>query len=152
MLANEDEYLAEKAKEQQLPEDTPREDIPVDDPDAGLNILMSIVGVKPGRQICGLRNGRLRDIRESSSNVRRMEKELEAERAARMAADAALMKTEQRMQKKLKVAGQKFNATLQSWHQSMLQLYAQIPGLVLPPFMPFSMEDDDNEDEEDDFG
>ncbi|KAK1552982.1 hypothetical protein Q3G72_026713 [Acer saccharum] len=71
-------------------------------------------GVKLGRQIRGLGNGLLRDIGESSSNVRHMEKELEAERAAQKAADAALMKTEQRMQKKLKVVGQKFNATLQS--------------------------------------
>ncbi|KAK0603229.1 hypothetical protein LWI29_002720 [Acer saccharum] len=59
MLAKEDEYLAERAKEQQLPEDTPREDILVNDPDARLNILMSVVGVKPGRQIHGLGNGRL---------------------------------------------------------------------------------------------
>ncbi|KAK0572976.1 hypothetical protein LWI29_001152 [Acer saccharum] len=73
-----------------------------------------IVRVKLGRQIRGLGNGLLRDIGESSSNVRHMEKELEAERAAQKAADAALMKTEQRMQKKLKVVGQKFNATLQS--------------------------------------
>ncbi|KAI9198671.1 hypothetical protein LWI28_020249 [Acer negundo] len=68
-----------------------------------------------------------------------------------MAADAAQMETKQRMQKKLKVIGQKFNATLQPWHQSMQQLYTHIPGLVLPPFTPLSIEDDDKEDKEDDF-
>ncbi|KAL2453611.1 Uncharacterized protein Adt_48889 [Abeliophyllum distichum] len=59
MLAKADEYLAERANEQQLSEDNPLEKIPVDDPDAGLKIMMSILDVKPRRQIRGLGDGRL---------------------------------------------------------------------------------------------
>ncbi|KAL2492494.1 Uncharacterized protein Adt_28122 [Abeliophyllum distichum] len=118
MLAKADEYLAERANEQQLPDDTPLDEIPVDDPDAGLKIMMSVLGVKSGRQIRGLGDGRLRDIG-TSSNVRHMEKELEEERAARKAADAARIEIEQRMKSKLNVVGQQFNSTLQSWHHSM---------------------------------
>ncbi|KAL2517867.1 Uncharacterized protein Adt_14114 [Abeliophyllum distichum] len=144
MLAKADEYLAERANEQQLPDDTPLDEIPVDDPDAGLKIMMSVLGVKSGRQIRGLGDGRLRDIG-TSSNVRHMEKELEEERAARKAADAARIEIEQRMKSKLNVVGQQFNSTLQSWHHSMQQLCRQVPGFVLPPFTPFSIEYDANE-------
>ncbi|KAL2486650.1 Uncharacterized protein Adt_31406 [Abeliophyllum distichum] len=59
MLTKADEYLAERANEQQLPDDTPLDEIPVDDPDAGLKIMMSVLGVKSGRQIRGLGDGRL---------------------------------------------------------------------------------------------
>ncbi|KAL2525803.1 Uncharacterized protein Adt_10857 [Abeliophyllum distichum] len=144
MLSKADEYLAERANEQQLPDDTPLDEIPVDDPDAGLKIMMSVLGVKSGRQIRGLGDGRLRDIG-TSSNVRHMEKELEEERAARKAADAARIEIEQRMKSKLNVVGQQFNSTLQSWHHSMQQLCRQVPGFVLPPFTPFSIEYDANE-------
>ncbi|KAL2492358.1 Uncharacterized protein Adt_27986 [Abeliophyllum distichum] len=150
MLAKVDEYLVERANEQQLPDATPLEEIPVDDPDVGLKIMMSVLGVKPGRQIRGLGDSRLRDIG-SSSNVRHMEKKLEQERAARKTADVARIEIEQRMKKKLNVVGQKFNSTLQSWHHSMQQLCRQVLGFDLPPFMPLSIEDDDIESEENGF-
>ncbi|XP_022866925.1 uncharacterized protein LOC111386691 [Olea europaea var. sylvestris] len=82
MLVKEYEYLVQKAKEHQLPKDIPLEEIPVDDPDAGINIMMFVLGTKPGHQIRGLGDGRIRDIRTSSSNVNNLEKELETERAA----------------------------------------------------------------------
>ncbi|KAL2542738.1 Uncharacterized protein Adt_03716 [Abeliophyllum distichum] len=132
MLAKADEYLTERANEQQLLEDTPLKEIPVDDPDARLKIMMSVLGVKPGRQIRGLGDGRLRDIG-TLSNVRHMDKELEKECAARKAADAARTEIEQRMKNKLNVVGQHFNSTLQSWHHSMEQLCRQVPGFDLPP-------------------
>ncbi|KAL2486631.1 Uncharacterized protein Adt_31387 [Abeliophyllum distichum] len=141
MLAKADEYLTERANEQQLPEDTPLEEIHVDDPDAGLKIMMSVLGVKPGRQIRGLGDGRLRDI-DTSSNVRHMEKELEEERAARKAADAARTEIEQRMKSRLNIVGKQFNSTLESWYHSMQQLCRQVPGFILPPFTPLSVEDD----------
>ncbi|KAL2518267.1 Uncharacterized protein Adt_14514 [Abeliophyllum distichum] len=81
MLAKADEYLTERANEQQLPDDTPLDEILVDDLDARLKIMMSVLGVKSGRQIRRLGDGRLQDIG-SSSNVCHMEKELEEERAA----------------------------------------------------------------------
>ncbi|KAL2486838.1 Uncharacterized protein Adt_31594 [Abeliophyllum distichum] len=150
MLAKVDEYLVERANEQQLPEDTPLEKISVDDPDVGLKIVMSVLGVKPGRQIRGLGDSRLRDI-DTSSNVCHMVKELEKERAARKAADASRIAIKQRMKSKLNVVGQKFNSTLQSWHHSMQQLCRQVPGFDLPPFMPLSIEDDDIGSEENGF-
>ncbi|KAL2530106.1 Uncharacterized protein Fot_22707 [Forsythia ovata] len=51
--------INESANEQQLLEVTPLEEILVDDPDAGLQIMMSVLGVKLRRQICGLEDGRL---------------------------------------------------------------------------------------------
>ncbi|KAL2491530.1 Uncharacterized protein Adt_27158 [Abeliophyllum distichum] len=59
ILVKDDEYLTERANEQQLPEDTLLEEIHVDDPDAGLKIMMSVLGVKRGRQIRGLGDERL---------------------------------------------------------------------------------------------
>ncbi|CAA2989709.1 Hypothetical predicted protein [Olea europaea subsp. europaea] len=85
MPVKEHEYLVQKAKERQLPEDIPLEEIPVDDPDVGINIMMSVLGTKSGRQIRGLGDGRLRDIRTSSSNVHNLWKEFETERAAQKA-------------------------------------------------------------------
>ncbi|KAL2531447.1 Uncharacterized protein Adt_04798 [Abeliophyllum distichum] len=126
MLAKVDEYLTERANEQQLSQDTPLEEIHVDDPVAGLKIMMSVLGVKPGRQIRGLGDGRLRDI-DTSSNVRHMEKELEEERAARKAADASRTEIEQRMKSR------------------------QVPGFILPPFTPLSVEDDAIGDEDNGF-
>ncbi|KAL2470548.1 SKU5 similar 18 [Abeliophyllum distichum] len=41
MFAKADEYLVERANEQQLPDDTPLDEILVDDPDAGLKIMIS---------------------------------------------------------------------------------------------------------------
>ncbi|CAA2999578.1 Hypothetical predicted protein [Olea europaea subsp. europaea] len=128
MLVKEHEYLIERAKEQQLLQDIPLEEIPIDDPDAGINIMMSVLGTKPGRRILGLGDGRLRDIGISSSNVHNLEKELEAERAARKVADAARVSMEQNMQNKLKVVEQQFNSTLQSRHHSMHQLCGKVPG------------------------
>ncbi|CAA2983336.1 Hypothetical predicted protein [Olea europaea subsp. europaea] len=58
--------------------------IPIDDPKVGLNIMLSVPSAKPRRQICGLKDGRLRDIKTSSSNVCNMEKEIEAESANRV--------------------------------------------------------------------
>ncbi|KAL2472351.1 Uncharacterized protein Adt_40487 [Abeliophyllum distichum] len=141
MLAKADEYLTERANEQQLPEDTPLEEIHVDNPDAGLKIMMSVLGIKPRRQIRGLGDGRLRDI-DTSSNVRHMEKELEEERAARKAADATRTEIEQRMKSRLNIVGKQFNSTLESWYHSMQQLCRQVPGFILPPFTPLSVEDD----------
>ncbi|KAL2542320.1 Uncharacterized protein Adt_03298 [Abeliophyllum distichum] len=150
MLAKADEYLAERANEQQLPEDTPLEEIHVDDPDAGLKIMMSVLGVKPGRQIRGLGDGSLRDI-DTSSNVHYMDKELEEERAARKAADAARTEIEQRMKSRLNVVGKQFNSTLESWYHFMQQLCRQVPGFILPPFTPLSVEDDAIRDEDNSF-
>ncbi|CAA3027648.1 Hypothetical predicted protein [Olea europaea subsp. europaea] len=82
MLVKEHEYLIEKANEQQLPEDIHLEEIPIDDPDAGINIMVFVLGTKPGHRTLRLGDGRLRDIGISSSNVHNLEKELEAERAA----------------------------------------------------------------------
>ncbi|KAL2542742.1 Uncharacterized protein Adt_03720 [Abeliophyllum distichum] len=73
MLAKADEYLAERANEQQLLKDTYLEEILIDDLDAGLKIVMSCSIVKPRRQIHGLGDGLLQDI-DTSSNVRYMEK------------------------------------------------------------------------------
>ncbi|KAL2486617.1 Uncharacterized protein Adt_31373 [Abeliophyllum distichum] len=150
MLAKADEYLTERANEQQLPEDTPLEEIHVDDPDAGLKSMMSVLGVKPGRQIRGLGDGLLRDI-DTSSNVRHMEKELEEERAARKAADAGRTEIEQRMKSRLNVVGKQFNSTLESWYHSMQQLCRQVPGFILPPFTPLSVEGDAIGDEDNGF-
>ncbi|CAA2976915.1 Hypothetical predicted protein [Olea europaea subsp. europaea] len=99
MLVKKYEYLVERAKEQQLPEDTPLEEIPVDD------------SKKLGRQILRLGDGCLRDIGISSSNIRSLEKELEAKRAAHEVANAARVNMEQKMQNKLKVVEQQFNPT-----------------------------------------
>ncbi|KAL2474552.1 Uncharacterized protein Adt_35288 [Abeliophyllum distichum] len=112
--------------------------------------MMSVLGVKPGRQIRGLGDGRLRDI-DTSSNVRHMEKELEEERAARKAADAAQTEIEQRMKSTLNVVGKQFNSTLESWYHSMQQLCRQVPGFILPPFTPLSVEDDAIGDEDNGF-
>ncbi|XP_022886749.1 uncharacterized protein LOC111402602 [Olea europaea var. sylvestris] len=54
MLVKEYEYLIQKAKEHQLPKDIRLQEIPVDDPDAEIDIMMSVLGTKPGRQIRGL--------------------------------------------------------------------------------------------------
>ncbi|CAA3027657.1 Hypothetical predicted protein [Olea europaea subsp. europaea] len=89
MLVKEYEYLVERANEQQLPEDTPLEEIPVDDLDARIKIMKFVLDMKPERQILGLGDGRLRVIWISSSNICSLEKELEAERAARKVANAA---------------------------------------------------------------
>ncbi|CAA3019529.1 Hypothetical predicted protein [Olea europaea subsp. europaea] len=148
ILIKEYKYLVQKAKEQQLPEDIPLEEIPVDDPNVGINITMSVLVTKPRRQIRGLGDGRLRDIHTSSSNVHNLEKVLETERATRMAADATLVKMEQRMQHKMKVVEKQFNFTLQSWHHSIHQLCGKVHGFVVPPFTPLSIEN--NADEEDD--
>ncbi|CAA2979136.1 Hypothetical predicted protein [Olea europaea subsp. europaea] len=119
--------------------------------------MMSVLGTKPGLQICGLGDGCLRDIRTSSSNVHNLEKELETERATRKAADATLVKMEQRMQHKMKVVEKQFNFTLQSWYHSIHQLCGKVPGFVVPPFTPLSIEinaneeDDAIEDEENNF-
>ncbi|CAA2994692.1 Hypothetical predicted protein [Olea europaea subsp. europaea] len=110
--------------------------------------MMSILGTKLGRQIRGLGDDRLRDIRTSYSNVHNLEKELETERAARRVADATLVKMEQRMQYKMNVVEKQFNSTLQSWHHSIHQLYGKVPGFVVPPFTPLSIKN--NADEEDD--
>ncbi|CAA2959914.1 Hypothetical predicted protein [Olea europaea subsp. europaea] len=59
MLVKEHEYLIKNAKEQQLPKDIHVEEIPIDDHDAGINIMMSVLGMKPGRRILGLGDGRL---------------------------------------------------------------------------------------------
>ncbi|KAL2550018.1 Uncharacterized protein Fot_11548 [Forsythia ovata] len=123
MLVKADEYLVERANEQQLPEDTHLEEISIDDPDAGLNIMIS-------------------------TNVCHIERELEEERAARKTANAARTKIEQQMKSKLNVVGQQFNSTLQSWHHSMQQLCRQVTGFVLPPFTPLSIEDDANEEDD----
>ncbi|KAL2471547.1 Uncharacterized protein Adt_39683 [Abeliophyllum distichum] len=113
MLAKADEYLVERKNEQQLLEDTPLEEIPVNDPNVGLKIMVSVLGVKLGRQIHGLGDGRLRDI-SISTNMRYMKKDLEEECTARKAVDAARTKIEQRMKSKLNVVRQLYNSTLQS--------------------------------------
>ncbi|CAA2982441.1 Hypothetical predicted protein [Olea europaea subsp. europaea] len=69
--------------------------IPIDNPKVGLNIIMSVLSAKPGYQIRGLKDGRLQDIKTSSSNVHNME-ELEAECVARKVEYAARVKMEQR--------------------------------------------------------
>ncbi|KAL2542644.1 Uncharacterized protein Adt_03622 [Abeliophyllum distichum] len=103
-----------RAKEQQLPVDTHFEEIPLDNLDAGLKTIMSVLGVKLGRQICRLGDGRVRDINDTSFDVHNIEKELQVECTAQKAAHAARIKIEEIMQKKLKIVGQKFNSTLQS--------------------------------------
>ncbi|XP_022849639.1 uncharacterized protein LOC111371737 isoform X1 [Olea europaea var. sylvestris] len=154
-LFKEYEYLIERAKEQQLPKDNPLEEIPIDDPDVKINIMMSVLGTKPCRRILGLGDGCLRDIAILSSNVHTLGKELEAECAARKVANAARVNMEQN---KLKVFEQQFNSTLQSWYHSMHQLCGKVPGFIVPPFIPLSIEntgngkDDAIEDEENDFG
>ncbi|CAA3019310.1 Hypothetical predicted protein, partial [Olea europaea subsp. europaea] len=90
---------------------------------------MSVLSAKFGHRICGLKDGRLRDIKTSSSNVRNME-ELEAERAAQKIEYAAQVKMEQRIHNKLKIVKQQFNSILQSWHHSMHQLRGKVPGFV----------------------
>ncbi|CAA2945692.1 Hypothetical predicted protein [Olea europaea subsp. europaea] len=80
MLVKEYEYLVQKAKEHKLLEDIPLEEISVDDPDARIHIIIFVLGTKSGRQIHGLGDGHLRDIR-TSFNVHNLEKELEIERA-----------------------------------------------------------------------
>ncbi|KAL2502952.1 putative plastid-lipid-associated protein 14 [Forsythia ovata] len=45
--------LQEGVNEQQLPNDTHLEEIPVNDPDAGLKIMMSVLGVKSGVKFVG---------------------------------------------------------------------------------------------------
>ncbi|KAL2513300.1 Uncharacterized protein Adt_18900 [Abeliophyllum distichum] len=125
MLAKVDEYLVERANKQQLSEDTPLEKIPFNDPDVRLKIMISVLGVKPRRQIRGLGDSRLRDIG-TSSNVRHMENELEKVRAARKTADASRIAIEERMKNKFLV-------------------------FDLPPFMPLSIEDDDIGSEENGF-
>ncbi|CAH9071482.1 unnamed protein product [Cuscuta epithymum] len=144
MLAKTDEYLLDVIREQQLPEDTPLEEVPVDNPDAGLNIMVSVLGEKPGRRIRGLGDGRLRD---TNLKQKRMEDELAAERSARKAAENARLETEKRLQKKLKVMGQKFNSTLEAWHTSLQKSYSNVPGFVLPPFTALSVDVDEAEDE-----
>ncbi|CAH9113507.1 unnamed protein product [Cuscuta europaea] len=49
MLEKTDEYLLDVIREKQLPEDTPLEEVHVDNPDAGLDIMVSVLGVMPGR-------------------------------------------------------------------------------------------------------
>ncbi|CAA2998804.1 Hypothetical predicted protein [Olea europaea subsp. europaea] len=113
--------------------------------------MMSVLG-KTGCQIRELGDGCLRDICTSSSNVHNLE-ELEIESAA-----TTQVKMEQRMQYKMKVVEKQFNSTLQSWHHSMHQLCGKVPGFVVPPFTPLSIEnnvdeeDDAIEDEENNFG
>ncbi|CAA2997275.1 Hypothetical predicted protein [Olea europaea subsp. europaea] len=108
------EYLVERTKEQQLLEDLSWEKIPVDDHEAVINITMSVLSTKLGRQILGLGDGHLRDIHTSSSNVHSFEKELETKCATRQVADVARMKVKQMMQYKMKVVQQQLNSTLQS--------------------------------------
>ncbi|CAA2996356.1 Hypothetical predicted protein [Olea europaea subsp. europaea] len=158
MLVKEYEYLLERAKEQQLSEDIPLEEIPKDDPDVRINIMMSVLGTKVECRILGLGDGRLREIQISSSSVHNLDKELEAESAARKVVDAARVNIEQNMQNKLKVVEQQLNSTLQSWHHSMHQLCGKVPDFIVPPFIPLSIEnnsnekDDVTEDEENNFG
>ncbi|CAA2955423.1 Hypothetical predicted protein [Olea europaea subsp. europaea] len=59
MFVKEHEYLIERAKEQQLPEDIPLEEMPIDDLHAEINIMMPVLGTKPGRRILGLGGGHL---------------------------------------------------------------------------------------------
>ncbi|KAL2471552.1 Uncharacterized protein Adt_39688 [Abeliophyllum distichum] len=146
MLAKADEYLVERANEQLL-EDTPLEEIPIDDPNVGLKIMVSVLGVKFGRQIRGLGDGCLRDI-SISTNMRYMEKDLEEECTTRKVADVARTKTEQRMKSKLNVVRQLYNSTLQSWHHSMQQLCRQVLGFILPSFTSLTIEDDTNEEDD----
>ncbi|CAA2972102.1 Hypothetical predicted protein [Olea europaea subsp. europaea] len=100
---------------------------------------MSVLGMKLGRRIRGLGDGRVRDICTSSFNVHNLEKELETEHVARKAADATLVEMEQRMQNKMKLCG-------------------KVLGFVVPPFTPLSIannaddKDDAVEDEENNFG
>ncbi|CAA3016435.1 Hypothetical predicted protein [Olea europaea subsp. europaea] len=117
------------AKEQQLSKDTLLEEIPIDDLDVGINIMMSVLGMKPERRILGLGD-----------------------------ADVARVDIEQNMQNKPKVVEQQFNSTLQSWHHSTHQLCDKVPGFIVPPFMPLSIENNGNEkddaieDKENNFG
>ncbi|CAA3002923.1 Hypothetical predicted protein [Olea europaea subsp. europaea] len=70
---------------------------------------------------------------------------LEAKRAARKVVDVARVDIEQNMQNERKVFGQQFNSTLQSWHHSTHQLCDKVPGFIVPPFMPLSIENNGNE-------
>ncbi|CAA3011257.1 Hypothetical predicted protein [Olea europaea subsp. europaea] len=97
------EYLVEKVKEQQLSEDTPLEEIYVEDPKNGVNIMMSILGSKPEHQIRGLGDGCHQEIEISSSSVHTTEEELEAKCAAQKVKYVTLAKIEHRMQNKTKV-------------------------------------------------
>ncbi|CAH9056848.1 unnamed protein product [Cuscuta epithymum] len=145
MLEKTDEYLLGVIREQQLPEDTPLEEVPVDNPDAGLDIMVSVLGVKPGRRIRGCGDGRLRD---TNLKQKHMENELAVERAARKAADMARLETEKRLQKKIKVMGKQFNSTLEAWHTSLQQSYSNVPGFILPPFTALPVDIDDEVEDE----
>lgn len=58
------------------------------------------------------------------------------------------MEMEQRKQNKLNVVEKQFNSPPQSWHQSMQQLCCKVPDFVVPPFIPISMENNANEEDD----
>ncbi|CAH9148458.1 unnamed protein product [Cuscuta epithymum] len=105
MVVKTNEYIVKKAKEYQLLEDIPLKEIPINDPNIGLDIMTSVLGTKPGRQICDLGDGCLRDSGATTKIVQNLEKELEVERAVRKSTDAARIDTGQRMHNTLKMLG-----------------------------------------------
>ncbi|CAA3002835.1 Hypothetical predicted protein [Olea europaea subsp. europaea] len=103
MLFKDYEYLVEKVKEQQFSEDTPLEEIYMEDPKTRVNIMMSILDSKSKHQIRGLGDGCRQEIEISSSRVHNTEKELEAKCAAQKVKYTTLAEMEQRMQNKTKL-------------------------------------------------
>ncbi|KAM1728148.1 hypothetical protein ACFX12_018690 [Malus domestica] len=143
MLARKEDYLNELAKD--YPEDTPLNEIVVPDQDVGLHILNDVLGVKPGKQIRGLGDGRVRELGGSTSRTslraRQLEEELVEERAARQAADAAREAADQRIvasDTARAAAEQTLAVMMQTWQHSMVDLAARVPGweppsLIIPP-------------------
>ena len=143
MLARKEDYLNELAKD--YPEDTPLNEIAVPDQDVGLHILNDVLGVKPGKQIRGLGDGRVRELGGSTSRTslraRQLEEELAEERAARQAADAAREAADQRIlasDTARAAAEQTLAVMMQTWQHSMIDLAARVPGweppsLIIPP-------------------
>ncbi|CAH9102152.1 unnamed protein product [Cuscuta epithymum] len=145
MIEKTDEYLLDVIREKQLPEDTPLEEVPVDNADARLNIMVYVLGVKPGCRIRGLGDGSLRD---TNLQQKRIENELAIERAARKGAEMDRLETKKRLHERVKVIGKQFNLTLDAWCASLQKSYSNVPGFILPPFTALSVDVDDEVEDE----
>ncbi|XP_020418182.1 uncharacterized protein LOC109948854 [Prunus persica] len=102
MVAKKNEYLKELAKE--YPEGTPLDEMSIANQDVGRNIVMDVLGKKPGRQKRRLGFGRVRGSKTSSSpslasstRLQQLEDQLVAERTAREAIQNYLQKIVQQI-------------------------------------------------------
>ncbi|KAF5728873.1 hypothetical protein HS088_TW21G01027 [Tripterygium wilfordii] len=114
----------------QYPDGTPAESITVPT-EAGREIMMETLGVRPGREVRGLGFGRYRDLgtsstqrSTSSSRLRELEQQLAAEKEARL---------EDRRSHK---------AEMQSIMNFMRGIAVKIPGVRIPPGFNAACEDD----------